>query len=162
MAIITLSLIAIETVASAYLAPPLQLSINKTLVSRLDLIQKAAFSAEKNHLEGLDIRGIELLFIKGNIMTIGNALSFIKRSLNDADLRERLNGAVNKEELNRILAEEYISFSANDLDNAYNHRLTECQEADEAEQLKELKLWWDLLGRILDPQGCNAGCSGCC
>ena len=95
-------------------------------------------------------------------MTIGNALTFIKRSLNDSDLRTRLNGAVNKEELNRILAEEYISFSAHDLDNAYNHRLTECQETDEAEQLKELKLWWDLLGQLLDPHECKAGCNSCC
>jgi hypothetical protein len=95
-------------------------------------------------------------------MTIGNALSFIKRSFNDADLRERLNGAVNKEELSRILAEEYITFSDHDFDNAFNHRLTECQEIDEAEQLKELKLWWDLLGQILEPSFCKAGCSGCC
>jgi len=94
-------------------------------------------------------------------MTIGNALSFIKRSLNDADLRERLNGAENKEELDRILAEEDISFSDRDFDNAYNHSLTECQEVDEAGQLKELKLWWDLLGQILEPSACKAGCSNC-
>ena len=94
-------------------------------------------------------------------MTIGNALSFIKRSLKDADLRARLNGAGNKEDLNKILAEEYLSFSDHDLENAYNHTLTQCQETDEAEQIKELKLWWDLLGQILEPQKC-AGCSSCC
>jgi hypothetical protein len=106
---------------------------------------------------------VNKLFQEGNTMTIGNALTFIKRSLNDSVLRERLNGASSKKELGRVLAEEFISFSAHDFDEAYNHKLTECQENDEAEQLKELKLWWDLLGQILDPRTCNAGCiDGCC
>ena len=95
-------------------------------------------------------------------MTIGNALAFISRSLDDAGLRESLNGAANKNEIDQILAKESLTFSANDFDEAYNHKLTECQEEDEAEQLKELKLWWNLLMQVLDPTGCKAGCSGCC
>lgn len=95
-------------------------------------------------------------------MTIGNALTFIKRSLNDSVLRDRLNGASNKEEFDRVLAEEFLNFSAYDFDEAYNHKLTECQEADDAEQLMELKLWWDLLGRIHEPSACSTGCNGCC
>lgn len=94
-------------------------------------------------------------------MTICNALSFIKRCLNDADLRGRLNGAVSRDDLDLILANEFLTFSASDFNEAYNHKLTECQEAEEAEQLKELKLWWELLGQILDPPKCKAGCSGC-
>jgi hypothetical protein len=94
-------------------------------------------------------------------MTIGNALSFIKSCLNDADLRGRLNSAVSRDELDLILAQEFLTFSASDFDEAYNHKLAECQEAEEAEQLKELKLWWGLLGRILDPRKYKTGCSGC-
>ena len=95
-------------------------------------------------------------------MTISNALAFIKRSLNDSALRDRLNGASDKEEFDRVLAEELLNFSAGEFDEAFNHKLTECQAVDEAEQLKELKLWWDLLGQILEPSACKAGCSSCC
>lgn len=95
-------------------------------------------------------------------MTIGNALAFIKRSLSDADLRERLNGAKDKEELNKVLTEESIIFSGHDFEEAYNHSLTQCQEREEAEQLEELKLWWDLLNRILEPSACGSTCAGCC
>jgi len=98
--------------------------------------------------------------MKGKSMTIGNALAFIKRSLSDTDLRDRLNGASSKEEFDRVLADEFLNFSTHDFDEACNHKLTQCQEADEAEQLKELKLWWDLLGQILEPGACRAGC--CC
>ena len=95
-------------------------------------------------------------------MTIGNALTFIKRSLNDSALRERLNETSSKEDLNLILAQEFLSFSSREFEDAYNHRLTECQEADDAEQLMELKLWWELLGRIHESPERRAGCSGCC
>ena len=95
-------------------------------------------------------------------MTIGDALAFIKRSLSDSELRKRLNGAESKAELQQILAEELISFDPNEFDEAYNHKLTECQEEEEADQLKELKLWWDLLGQVLEPSACKAGCSSCC
>ncbi len=94
-------------------------------------------------------------------MTIGNALAFIKRSLTDSVLRDRLNGASDKEEFDRVLAEELLNFSAHDFDEAFYRKLTECQAVDEAEQLKELKLWWDLLGQILEPSACKAGCIGC-
>ena len=30
-------------------------------------------------------------------------------------------------------------------DEAFHHQLTQCQETEAAEQLKEFKLWWDLL-----------------
>ncbi len=95
-------------------------------------------------------------------MTIGDALAFIKRSLSDASLRAKLNGAGSKEELEKILAEELLSFNPDEFDDAFNHKLTECQEEEDADQLKELKLWWDLLGQVLEPSACKAGCSGCC
>jgi len=40
--------------------------------------------------------------------------------------------------------------------------LTQCQEMEAAEQLKEFKLWWDLLFRTLEPVACETQCSGCC
>ena len=66
-----------------------------------------------------------------------------------------------KEEIDYILEGEAMSFSAHEFEDAYNHRLTECQTSEEAETLKELKLWWDLLGQIINLHECKAGCSGC-
>ena len=61
-----------------------------------------------------------------------------------------------------VLAEEDLLFSAYDFDEAFHHQLTQCQEMEAAEQLKEFKLWWDLLFRTLEPVACETQCSGCC
>jgi hypothetical protein len=99
---------------------------------------------------------------KGGQMTIGNALTFITRGLIDSALRERLNGALNASELQNLLDNEKLLFSANDFDEAFYHRLTQCQEAEEADQIKELKMWWDLLSQSLEPTAGGKQCSGCC
>jgi hypothetical protein len=95
-------------------------------------------------------------------MTIGNALGFIERGLHDTDLRKRLNAAVTAAECDRLLGEEKLVFSAHDFDEAFHHRLTRCQEAEEANQIKEFKMWWDLLMGSFGAGGCGSGCSGCC
>ncbi len=95
-------------------------------------------------------------------MTIGNALTFIERGLTDSVLRERLNAATGLPELDDVLAEEKLLFSAHDFDEAFHHRLTQCKEMEEAEQIREFKMWWDLLFRILGLATCGNQCSGCC
>ena len=62
-------------------------------------------------------------------MTIGNALTFIKQGMTDADLRARLNSAASPEELEAVLVQANLPFSAHDFDEAYHHQLTLCQEA---------------------------------
>jgi hypothetical protein len=95
-------------------------------------------------------------------MTIGNALAFMNRGLTDTALRERLNGASSLPELRHVLDEERLAFTAHDFDEAFHHRLIQCQEAEEADQLKEFKMWWDLLLGILRPAADDPQCSGCC
>jgi hypothetical protein len=94
-------------------------------------------------------------------MTIGNALTFINRGQEDKALRSRLNAANNPDELNEILTAEKLTFSAHDFDEAYHHQLTQCQEEEEADRLKEFKMWWDLLAQVLNPAGCGGMCSSC-
>lgn len=95
-------------------------------------------------------------------MTIGNALSFIERGQTDGALRDRLNDATSCKERDDMLAAEKLTFSAHDFDEAFHHRLTLCQEAEEADQLKEFKMWWDLLTQLLEPAACRNHCSGSC
>lgn len=94
-------------------------------------------------------------------MTIGNALKFIDRGMQDGILRERLNSASSTAERDGLLSEEKLGFSDHDFDEAYHHRLTQCQEIEAADQLREFKLWWDLLSQILAPHPCSSACSGC-
>lgn len=95
-------------------------------------------------------------------MTIGNALKFIDRGLNDKALRNRLNRAADVAECENLLSEESLMFSAHDFDEAFYHRLTLCREEDEANQVKEFRMWWDMLCQILANGSCGPSCSGCC
>lgn len=96
-------------------------------------------------------------------MTIGNALGFIERGLYDTEMRRRLNAASSVAECENVLDEKNLKFSPHDFDEAYHHRLTQCQEAEEADQIKEFKMWWDLLLGSFDVGSCKStGCSGCC
>ena len=94
-------------------------------------------------------------------MTIGNALTFIKRGQEEDTLRARLNAASSPHELETILSEENLVFSAHDFDEAYHHRLTECQEEEQADQLKEFKMWWELLPQFLNPCASGSMCNSC-
>ncbi len=94
-------------------------------------------------------------------MTIGNALTFIKKGRQDISLRRRLNASKSQKEIEAVLAAENLVFSAHDFDEAYHHSLTLCQEYEEAEELKEFKLWWDLIMQMNMPSACGQHCGGC-
>lgn len=95
-------------------------------------------------------------------MTVRKALGFIERGLLDSELRRRLNAASTAEECKRVLREEALDFSPHDFDEAFHHRLTQCQEAEEADRIKEFRMWWDLLQGSFGVNTCKAGCGGCC
>ena len=94
-------------------------------------------------------------------MTIGNAVAFIKRGMTDSDLRERLYTASSIQARDEILADEDLLFSQQEFDEAYHNRLTLCQQAEEADQLKEFKMWWTILAQFLEPGTCGNTCKGC-
>ncbi len=94
-------------------------------------------------------------------MTIGNALSFIERGIHDTQLRRRLNGTSGVVECEKVLGEENLVFSAHDFDEAFHHRLTQCQEEEEADRIKEFRMWWDLLTQSFNPGACGHQCNGC-
>ena len=77
-------------------------------------------------------------------MSIGNAKTFIKSAMGDKALRDAINAASSNEELESILKERKIPFSYAEFDEAYHNMLTECQFEEQADQLKEFKMWWDL------------------
>lgn len=94
-------------------------------------------------------------------MTIGNALRFIEQGIEDSLLRERLNHVSTAADLNKVLETEKLIFSPHDFDEAFHSRLVKCQEAEDADRLKEFKMWWDLLQQLLNSGLCRLHCSKC-
>lgn len=101
-------------------------------------------------------------------MTIGHALTFIKRGMTDAALRDRLNDAVTYAELQSVLDVEGLSFSPDEFEDAANSTLIKLPSWEASDELREFKLWWELLQKMMLPDGCRpAGdctgnaCGGC-
>lgn len=78
-------------------------------------------------------------------MTINDALLFIKRGMEDKLFRDRLNKTSDTSEIQGILSDQNYNFSYSEFEDAFNKSLTECQAEDNANRLKEFKVWWDLL-----------------
>lgn len=94
-------------------------------------------------------------------MTIGNAMNFIKRGINDSDLRDRLNTAPSLEARDQILSDEHLQFTHHEFEDAYRNLLIQCAAAEAADQLKEFKNWWEILTCLLAPGPCSSACNGC-
>lgn len=78
-------------------------------------------------------------------MTIANALTFIKRGQKESGLRSALNRAPGAVEFSLILMNEGLKFSFPEFEEAFSMKLVNCQEPEEAEDLRAFKTWWDLL-----------------
>jgi hypothetical protein len=107
-------------------------------------------------------------------MSIHNAKKFISSGMKDAKLRNRLNSATTMAELLEVITGYGLSFTPEEFEEAYRNRLVQCQFEEQADQLREFKLWWDLLlgmlgnGPAATPGICNSsatcsagGCAGC-
>ena len=80
-------------------------------------------------------------------MTIAAAQKFIQQAVNDSGLIQRINAAPNEEGVREILAELGMEFNLEEFEMAYYNVLTWCQTHEQAEAVKEVKLWWDCLGQ---------------
>lgn len=93
-------------------------------------------------------------------MSIGNALTFIKRGMKEKALRDRLNKAATPKELQRILEGEDVTFTPSEFEDAVNSSLVKCTEWEEADELKDFQMWWEMLQQIISPETCAS--SGSC
>ena len=78
-------------------------------------------------------------------MTVENARIFIKRSAYDPSLRDQLNEAVTLDAIDACLAANGLSFTDGEFNETYSNLLANSQSAGEAELIREIKTWWDLL-----------------
>ena len=94
-------------------------------------------------------------------MTVHNAMVFIEKGLHDPSLRQRMNSASNRKELQDVLESEQMIFVDNEFDDAFYALLTQCQTVEKADQLREFKMWWHFLCQMVEPAGCGAACTAC-
>lgn len=83
-------------------------------------------------------------------MTIAAAESFIQQALSDPTSIQRINAAPDKAAVKQIFAELELSFDNEEFEHAYLNLLTCCQTREQAETVKEIKLWWDCLQYTLE------------
>jgi D-lyxose ketol-isomerase len=79
-------------------------------------------------------------------MTVSSAQQFIQHTVIDPSLVQRINAASDKTEIEEILREIKYEFNYEQFDKAYFNVLTWCQTHEQAQAVKEVKLWWDCLG----------------
>ena len=78
-------------------------------------------------------------------MTLDAAQQFIQRAVNDRDLVEQINSASDAQQVQQILSKLNLHFNYEEFEQAYWNVLTWCQTYQQAEAVKEIKLWWDFL-----------------
>lgn len=78
-------------------------------------------------------------------MSIANAQRFVRRMMTDAGLRKRLNSAQNHDARQTILREEELPFTEHEFDEGFRNMLVNCQTYERAEELHQIRMWWELL-----------------
>lgn len=78
-------------------------------------------------------------------MSIATARRFIQRALVDEAFVIALNDASAHAEVQALLNQEGFQFNEGQFEDAYHNLLIQCQHAEQAEGLREIKLWWDFL-----------------
>ena len=86
-------------------------------------------------------------------MTISNAKTFIRRGMQESTLRDEVNRASTAAALSALMEREGLVFSDHDFDEAFHNLLVQCQERQQADQLREFKMWWDLTTAVLRTSG---------
>jgi hypothetical protein len=78
-------------------------------------------------------------------MTLAAAQQFIQRAINDPDMVSRMNAAPDGTAIRQILEQMNLPFDKEEFDPAYVNMLTWCQTHEQAEAVKEIRVWWDFL-----------------
>lgn len=77
-------------------------------------------------------------------MSRGDAVTFIKTAMTDSEMRKRIDRAKSPDERESILAEYGLKFTEFEFQDGFNNLLTQCQEEEDGNHLKEFRMWWDL------------------
>ncbi len=76
---------------------------------------------------------------------ISDARNFINQAMEDKDLRGKLVRADTNDQRELILVEEGFDFSFAEFDEAYHSELASSQTPQRADDLAQLRVWWEML-----------------
>jgi len=75
-------------------------------------------------------------------MSIQNALTFIREVDSNIDFRKSFYSCKSQKELLAKLAEQGMSFSSDEFEDAINNLLLKCQTYEQADHVRELHVWF--------------------
>jgi predicted ribosomally synthesized peptide with nif11-like leader len=81
------------------------------------------------------------------MMTIAQARKFLSRAMRDERFRDALMEADDHASRTALLREEGLDFNLEEFEEAWRNELTKCQTESEADALRDLNQWWQLLSR---------------
>ena len=75
-------------------------------------------------------------------MSLQNAINFITKVDSESDFRKSLYSAKTLSELTEMLAKQKMSFTLDEIEDAFNVLLLKCQTYEQAGRVNELKAWF--------------------
>lgn len=78
-------------------------------------------------------------------MPMNDARMFLQDVVKNTVLRDSLNKAQSRKDIETILKNVPYDFVHYEMDDAYRNLLINCQSEEQAMLIKEVKKWWDLL-----------------
>jgi hypothetical protein len=78
-------------------------------------------------------------------MPMNDARMFLQDVVKNTVLRDSLNKAQSRKDIETILKKVPYDFDHNEMGDAYRNLLINCQSEEQATLIKEVKKWWDLL-----------------
>jgi hypothetical protein len=78
-------------------------------------------------------------------MPMNDARTFLQDVVKNSVLRDSLNRAKSRKEIEVLLKGVPYEFTDYEMDDAYRNLLINCQTEEQAMLIKEVKKWWDLL-----------------
>ena len=77
-------------------------------------------------------------------MSRADAVTFIKTAMTNHKLRKQIDTCTTPEEREAVLKEHGLHFTEFEFQDGFNNLLTQCQEEEDGNRLKEFRMWWDL------------------
>jgi len=78
-------------------------------------------------------------------MTISKAKQFIHSVLTDISLRSAINRTSTINEIDMVLQQNDMHFTPGEFEEAFRNLLTQCQSESQANQLQQIKMWWEMI-----------------
>jgi hypothetical protein len=78
-------------------------------------------------------------------MPLNDAKNFLHEAMRNTQLRTTLLKASSRKDLEAILKANSYVFTLSEIEDAYRNLLVNCQSEEQAQLVKDIKQWWEML-----------------